>query len=191
MDHFQPSPDDPDSENGAPPYRWLDEWLCEYVDGTMDPSLESVFEQYVEANPELQAHVQRLQKTRELLCNCASSPPPDPDTEEASTPPPGGTNPTPKEGSPSSSRPSVGRIELASSVTVALVVGFLAGTLFVGSPVPASSEDGVVPAAPDRPPVPTQVAPPPDLRRTARAAPSLARSDSVRPSRSARQTPGR
>jgi len=56
--------DAPDSE---PEYEWLDEWLCEYVDGTMDPALETVFEEYVEANPELKAHVENLQETRDLL----------------------------------------------------------------------------------------------------------------------------
>jgi len=53
------------SGDGAPSYEWLDEWLCEYVDGTMDPSVEAVFEQYVEANPELQAHIERLRQTRD------------------------------------------------------------------------------------------------------------------------------
>mgnify|MGYP006427687207 CR=1 FL=1 len=52
------------------PYAWLDEWLCEYVDGTMDPALEAVFEEYLRANPELSAHVERLKETRELLCAC-------------------------------------------------------------------------------------------------------------------------
>jgi anti-sigma factor RsiW len=50
-----------------PTYKRIDEWLCEYVDGTTDPSLEPVFEKYVEANPELKAHVERLRKTREVL----------------------------------------------------------------------------------------------------------------------------
>lgn len=53
------------------PYSWLNEWLCEYVDGTMDPSLRRVFEKYVQANPELKAHVERLRHTRELLCRCS------------------------------------------------------------------------------------------------------------------------
>lgn len=53
------------------PYSWLNEWLCEYVDGTMDPSLRRVFDEYVEANPELKAHVERLRHTRELLCQCS------------------------------------------------------------------------------------------------------------------------
>ncbi len=53
------------------PYSWLNEWLCEYVDGTMDPSLQRVFEEYVQANPELKAHVERLRRTRELLCRCS------------------------------------------------------------------------------------------------------------------------
>ena len=52
------------------PYPWLDEWLCEYVDGTMDPALAFIFEQYVEANADLKAHVESLRETRELLCEC-------------------------------------------------------------------------------------------------------------------------
>ncbi|PEN11193.1 hypothetical protein CRI94_16530 [Longibacter salinarum] len=57
-------------------YAWLDEWLCEYVDGTMDPSLESVFETYVEANPELKAHIEQLNETRNLLGNRGRPAPP-------------------------------------------------------------------------------------------------------------------
>jgi len=56
-------------ENSCP-YSWLNEWLCEYVDGTMDPSLRRVFEKYVEANPDLKAHIERLRHTRNLLCQC-------------------------------------------------------------------------------------------------------------------------
>ncbi len=63
--------DDADAPS-PPPYTWLDEWLCEYVDGTMDASLEAVFEDYVEANPELHAHVERLRRTRRLLCRCSA-----------------------------------------------------------------------------------------------------------------------
>ncbi len=55
------------------PYSWLNEWLCEYVDGTMDPSLRRVFEKYVEANPDLKAHIERLRHTRDLLCQCSRS----------------------------------------------------------------------------------------------------------------------
>ena len=57
--------------DGNCPYSWLNEWLCEYVDGTMDPSLRRVFEKYVQANPELRAHIERLRHTRELLCRCS------------------------------------------------------------------------------------------------------------------------
>jgi anti-sigma factor RsiW len=59
------SPEDEDR-----PYAWLDEWLCEYVDGTMDPSLRATFEEYVEANPDLKAHIERLRETRDLLRDC-------------------------------------------------------------------------------------------------------------------------
>ena len=59
------SPSDDDQ-----PYSWINEWLCEYVDGTMDPALEAVFTSYVEANPELKAHIEDLQHTRNLLNQC-------------------------------------------------------------------------------------------------------------------------
>ena len=65
-DHF--------SSAGGPeddcPYSWISEWLCEYVDGTMDPSMQAVFEEYMEANPELADHVERLCRTRTLLSEC-------------------------------------------------------------------------------------------------------------------------
>lgn len=60
------------SQDGCP-YYWLNEWLCEYVDGTMDPSVRLVFEEYLEANPELADHVERLCRTRSMLCRCAES----------------------------------------------------------------------------------------------------------------------
>ena len=46
----------------------LDEFLCEYVDGTMDPAVCRVFEEYLEVNPELREHVRYLRDTRRLLC---------------------------------------------------------------------------------------------------------------------------
>ncbi|QXD17017.1 hypothetical protein GQ464_008815 [Rhodocaloribacter litoris] len=49
-------------------YSWLDEFLCEYVDGTMDPGVRAAFEEYLRANPVLLEHVQRLRRTRQLLC---------------------------------------------------------------------------------------------------------------------------
>jgi anti-sigma factor RsiW len=138
-------PDD-DFGNAGPgdedaPYEWLDEWLCEYVDGTMDPSLQATFEQYVEANPQLKAHIERLQETRDLLAGTRPDPDPDlppvpPETKQAvcseverdhlATP------------SPVSDlvaqRPLT---SVASSVAAALLIGFLAGAVFND---PASSE---------------------------------------------------
>ena len=46
----------------------LDEWLCEYVDGTIDPAARRAFEEYMRANPALAQHVQRLFQARNLLC---------------------------------------------------------------------------------------------------------------------------
>ncbi len=46
----------------------LDELLCEYVDGTMDPAVREVFEEYLRANPRLAEHARCLCDTRRLLC---------------------------------------------------------------------------------------------------------------------------
>ncbi len=45
----------------------MDELLCEYVDGTMDPGVRQVFEEYMQDNPELAEHVENLRETRDLL----------------------------------------------------------------------------------------------------------------------------
>jgi len=46
----------------------LDEWLCEYVDGAIDPVVREALEEYMQANPALAIHVERLRQTRSLLC---------------------------------------------------------------------------------------------------------------------------
>lgn len=46
----------------------LDEWLCEYVDGTIDPVVREALEEYMQVNPALAAHVEQLRQTRNLLC---------------------------------------------------------------------------------------------------------------------------
>ena len=51
----------------------LDEWLCEYVDGTIDPVVCKALEEYMQLNPELASHVQRLRETRHLLCQYGCS----------------------------------------------------------------------------------------------------------------------
>lgn len=57
-----------------PPVSGLDEYLCEYVDGTMDPLVREVFEEYLCANPEVAAHAERLREARSVLrcygCRC-------------------------------------------------------------------------------------------------------------------------
>jgi len=131
-------------DDGAPSYEWLDEWLCEYVDGTMDPSVEAVFEQYVEANPELKAHVERLRQTRELLCGCDA--PDDPLTRsraEVPEDPEGGVlQSAPTLSEHGRERPALA-LGIVSSIAVALVVGFLAGSVLVDpatfSPAPTIS----------------------------------------------------
>lgn len=60
---------DPDHSADA-----LDEYLCEYVDGSMDPVVKEAFEEYLAANPELAEHVACLCRTRNLLAHsCACS----------------------------------------------------------------------------------------------------------------------
>jgi anti-sigma factor RsiW len=151
------------SGDGAPSYEWLDEWLCEYVDGTMDPSMEAVFEQYVEANPELKAHVERLQQTREILCGCDAS-----ESEPSNLEPDGDVEwddesiqAPPVLADPSGERPG-DRRGIAASIAVALIVGFLAGSVLVDpsmlSPAPTAeavdadgaAQDAVRDAAPPR-----------------------------------------
>jgi anti-sigma factor RsiW len=138
----RPFDEDP-SGDGAPSYEWLDEWLCEYVDGTMDPSMEAVFEQYVEANPELKAHVERLQKTREILCGCDA-----PESEPSDLEPEGdaGWDDALLQAPPVLAGPpgehSGDRRGIAASIVVALIVGFLAGSMLVDpstlSPAPTA-----------------------------------------------------
>jgi hypothetical protein len=57
-------PDEPEQ-----PDEQLDEFMCEYVDGTMDPAVRAAFEEYLEANPGLAAHVRCLCQTRSMLCS--------------------------------------------------------------------------------------------------------------------------
>ncbi len=61
---------DPDSSRLEQdcPFSDLDELLCEYVDGTMDPAVRQVFEEYLRTNPTLAHHVECLCRTRQLLC---------------------------------------------------------------------------------------------------------------------------
>lgn len=56
------------SDDGGCSYSWLDELLCEYVDGTMDPAVRKSFEEYLAMNPALVEEVERLRCTRTLLC---------------------------------------------------------------------------------------------------------------------------
>ena len=54
---------------GDDAYPWLDEFLCEYADGTMDPSVRKAFEEYLLANPHLAEHAEQLRCTHLLLCS--------------------------------------------------------------------------------------------------------------------------
>lgn len=151
-----------DPGDGEPPYEWLDEWLCEYVDGAMDPSLEAVFEQYVEANPKLKAHVERLCETRELLANASTT---DPTSADAPTPDRPPHVPVPPDAAPperTASEPMIsatlGPVAVLSSVAAALAIGFLAGTLFVGASSAPSTPEARPAASHTSPPAPTRSA---------------------------------
>ena len=54
--------------NGDCSSSWLDELLCEYVDGTMDPAVRKAFEECLSTDPVLAQQVERLCRTRTLLC---------------------------------------------------------------------------------------------------------------------------
>ncbi len=45
----------------------MDEFLCEYVDGSMDPVVLQAFEEYLRANPQMAAHAQCLCQAKALL----------------------------------------------------------------------------------------------------------------------------
>jgi anti-sigma factor RsiW len=49
-------------------YPWLTDFLCDYVDGTMEPQARELFEECLGANPELAAHVAQLKGARRTLC---------------------------------------------------------------------------------------------------------------------------
>ena len=55
-------------ESDDPLLDGLDEYLCEYVDGTMDPAVRASFEDYMAQNPKVAAHVRELQALRQALC---------------------------------------------------------------------------------------------------------------------------
>lgn len=62
-----------ESVPNAESWQDLDEFLCEYVDGTMDPVVREVFEEYVRDNPDLAEHVQCLCDARDALVHSACS----------------------------------------------------------------------------------------------------------------------
>ena len=56
------------SQDGDCSHTWLDELLCEYVDGTMDPVVRTAFEEVLRRDADLADQVERLRCTRTLLC---------------------------------------------------------------------------------------------------------------------------
>ena len=162
------------------PYAWIDEWLCEYVDGTMDPALEAVFTSYVEANPDLKSHVEELQQTRELLGQCRFSDPPSAD--QACTDVRDHVESDLLRSRLSMQEALGGHPQFATglifSMLTALVVGLVVGATVVSTPNSASYESTAVektelPASPtlaaDRPALPL-LAPGAQSERSSRAA---------------------
>ena len=158
MNADSPFEGDVPRDGDEPGYQWLDEWLCEYVDGTMDPSLNAVFEQYVEANPELKAHVQRLKETRDLLCNCGLSEEPPPDVEaNVRREVQGDMRQSASSDAHSARGPIVARVGFVSSVTAALVIGVLVGAVVVRPLPPALTSQE---SSPDPVAVESELGPP-------------------------------
>jgi len=158
----------PSQDGDDASYAWLDEWLCEYVDGTMDPSLQATFEKYVEANPELKAHIEQLNETRDLLGQQCAPEPPSPEKRQRVCNRVRSRVCQKVECDMLRSQtslfalahdhPSVA-IGFASSIAVALVVGVFAGAMLFG---PESYPTAVPPAsttAADRGPVPPDPVP--------------------------------
>ncbi len=58
------------ADEGDCSYSGLDELFCEYVDGTMDPDVRVVFEEYLDANPDMRRHAEALMQAKSLLCGC-------------------------------------------------------------------------------------------------------------------------
>jgi len=142
-------------------YAWLDEWLCEYVDGTMDPSLKANFETYIEANPELKSHIEQLNETRDLLGQRGGPEPPSKEKRERVCRRVRSKVCRKVECDMLRSQESLGSLlrdhsrvalGIASSMAVALVVGIFTGALLFGSsdlfesssPVAASAPSGTV-----------------------------------------------
>ena len=128
----------PDGEGGICPK--MDELLCEYVDGTMDPTVQDVFEECICADPVLAERVHELRGTRSLLNRyghklrhvqqddslCS---------EQRSKK---------EEGGAPSSNPPLRRVKmstLAAAVATSLVVGILAGKAMFGA---ASQKQDIV-----------------------------------------------
>ncbi len=53
----------------------MDEFLCEYIDGTMDYSVRAAFEECVECDTRLARQVRHLRGTQRLLCEYRSRTP--------------------------------------------------------------------------------------------------------------------
>lgn len=55
----------------------LFDYICDYVDGTMEPSVQEVFEQYLRQNPDIMSFVDEAEQGRNLLVSLPRASMPD------------------------------------------------------------------------------------------------------------------
>jgi hypothetical protein len=133
----------------------------------MDPSLQMVFEEYVQANPELKEHIEQLKHTREMLCGCKESlSAPEEVCAQVRGTVEGDMLRTPRTVEETVREHPVATV--ASSMMVALVVGMFAGAMLLApSPVPsegAGTAAAVKQEAPPRPLLRSTTQPSPTFR---------------------------
>ena len=177
---------DPNSDGC--PYYWLSEWLCEYVDGTMDPSVQNVFEEYLDANPELADHVDRLCRTRSLLCGCGEARRDGSGELRARLQPhllPSAGDPAAEstEEAAAEYRPLAGAAGMTAAVASAMVVMLGVG-MFVGAALFSPAETSIAPVAPA-----AVAAQQPAAEQASSAAPAGARTRGEAQSRAAEDRP--
>ena len=71
MDNFYNSDNADNSDK--PSDSAFHELICEYVDGTMDPDVELVFQEWLRQDPEIEAYVMKLKEAHQLLVSCSGA----------------------------------------------------------------------------------------------------------------------
>lgn len=129
--------------NSDDPYPWLHEFLCEYVDGTMNPAQREAFEQYVRANPALARHIEQLCRARTLLCRHGCRLNASPDVRERLQRRLAGEVMRTQAPVPAAFTQRLGSAAALTSVmAVVVLVGMLGGALFI----PADEGEGATPS---------------------------------------------